>query len=218
MMRKMHNEKVSELNNDLLDMTALVETQIFDAIIALKTQNMELADDVIRNDDRVDDYQRQIEEKCIKFIATESPLAKDLRSVYTTSKVVTDLERIADHAVDICKIAKRVKGISIEIETAPLWEMVDIVSKMIGEAVEAYINCDEKAAYEICNKDDMVDNLYQGMFERILLKMSKDESLVIQGTQLLFASKYLERIGDHVTNICEWVIFSKKGNYVDLNE
>lgn len=218
MIRGMLDAKIKELNEELLDMASLVETQVFDSIVALKNQNIELAEDVIKNDDRVDELQREIEEKCVKFIATESPLAKDLRCIYTTSKVVTDLERIADHAVDICKITKRIKGISIEIETAPLWEMVDIVSKMIRQAVEAYINGDEKAAYEICNKDDMVDNLYQGMFERILLKMSKDDTLVIQGTQLLFASKYLERIGDHVTNICEWIIFSKKGKYVDLNE
>ena len=218
MIRGMLDVKINELNEELLDMASLVETQVFDSIVALKNQNIELAEDVIKNDDRVDELNRSIEEKCVKFIATESPLAKDLRNIYTTSKVVTDLERIADHAVDICKVAKRIKGINIEIETAPLWEMVDIVSKMIREAVEAYVNGDDKAAYEICNKDDMVDNLYQGMFERILLKMSKDDTLVIQGTQLLFASKYLERIGDHVTNICEWVIFSKKGKYVDLNE
>lgn len=218
MIRGMLSTKIKDLNDELLDMVSLVETQVYHSIIALKNQNVSLAEDVIKNDDRVDEFHRIIEDKCIKFIATESPLAKDLRSIYTTSKVVTDLERIADHAVDICKIVKRIKGINIEIETEPLWEMVDIVSKMIREAIEAYINGDEKAAYIICNKDDVVDNIYQGMFERILLKMSKDDTLVIQGTQLLFVSKYIERIGDHVTNICEWIIFSKNGKYVDLNE
>lgn len=125
---------------------------------------------------------------------------------------------MADYAVDICKIVPRVKGVNFSNEIAPVWQIVDIVTNMIKLSIEAYVNGDEKAAYEICDMDDRVDEIYQGMFEIVLKKMGKDESMINQGTQILFASKYLERIGDHVTNICEWIIFSKEGNYVDLNE
>lgn len=96
--------------------------------------------------------------------------------------------------------------------------MVDIVTKMIKSAIEAYINGDVDHAYEICDMDDRVDALYQGMFSVVLKNMSHNEAMINQGTQILFVSKYLERIGDHVTNICEWIIFHKKGKYVDLNE
>ena len=218
MMREVMEGKIKLLNSELIEMASLVEKQIYDSMTALKNQDVELSKKVMKNDDKVDNLQKVIEEKCIKFMATESPLARDLRSIYTTTKIVTDLERMADYAVDICKIVPRVKGVDFSEEIAPVWELVDIINNMIKLAIEAYVNGDEKAAYEICDMDDRVDEIYQGMFEIVLKKMGKDESMINQGTQILFASKYLERIGDHVTNICEWIIFSKKGNYVDLNE
>ena len=218
MMREVMSNKIKLLNSELIEMASLVEKQIYDSMIALKDQDLDLAKKVMKNDDKVDDLQKEIEEKCVKFMATESPVARDLRSIYTTSKIVTALERMADYAVDICKIVPRVKGVNFSNEIAPIWQIVDIIISMIKLAIEAYVKGDEKAAYEICDMDDRVDEIYQGMFEIVLKKMGKDESMINQGTQILFASKYLERIGDHVTNICEWIIFSKKGNYVDLNE
>ena len=218
MMREMMSNKIKLLNSELIEMASLVEKQIYDSMTALKNQNLDLSKKVIKNDDKVDELQRVIEEKCIKFMATESPLASDLRSIYTTTKIVTDLERMADYAVDICKIVPRVRGVDFSDDIAPVWELVDIINNMIKLAIEAYVNGDEKAAYEICHMDDRVDVIYQSMFGIVLKKMSKDELMINQGTQILFASKYLERIGDHVTNICEWIIFSKKGNYDDLNE
>ena len=218
MMREVMSNKIKLLNSELIEMASLVEKQILESMNSLKNQDVELAKKVIKDDDKVDNLQKIIEEKCIKFMATESPLARDLRSIYTTTKIVTDLERMADYAVDICKIVPRVKGVSFSDEIAPIWELVDIVNNMIKLSIEAYVNGDEKAAYEICRMDDRVDAIYQGMFSIVLKKMGNESEMINQGTQILFASKYLERIGDHVTNICEWIIFSKKGNYVDLNE
>lgn len=217
-MRNVMRNKIKSLNAELMEMATLVEKQIYDSINALKNQNNELAQEVIKNDDKVDNFQKEIEEKCIKIIATEQPVAKDLRSLYTTSKIVTDLERMADYAVDISKAVSRVQGINFSEDVSPVWEMVDIVTKMIKSAIEAYINGDVDHAYEICDMDDRVDALYQGMFSVVLKNMSHNEAMLNQGTQILFVSKYLERIGDHVTNICEWIIFHKKGKYVDLNE
>lgn len=218
MMRELLSNKSKMLNSELIEMASLVEKQIIDSMKALKEQDVNLAKTVIKNDDKVDNLQRVIEEKCIKFMATESPVAGDLRSIYTTTKIVTDLERMADYAVDICKIVPMVKGVDFSDDISPVWELVDIVTNMIKLAIEAYVKGDEKAAYEICHMDDKVDEIYRGMFNIVLKKMVKDESMINQGTQILFASKYLERIGDHVTNLCEWIIFSKKGDYVDLNE
>lgn len=218
MTRNQTDKRLKLLRAELGEMGSLVEKQIYDSIAALKNNDIPLADSVIKNDDKVDELNQRLEEKCLKFLATESPMATDLRKIYTTSKIVTDLERIADYAVDICKITKRVELDPLGEEAESLWKMVDIIRDMIKDSVEAFIKGDMEAAYEICKKDDEVDSIYRGIFTDMLKKMSKNENLVTKGAQILFASKYLERMGDHVTNICEWIIFSKKGDYVDLNE
>lgn len=218
-MTRIHLDKrMKGLTSELAEMGSLVEKQLYNSIEAFKNKDMVLVEEVIENDDKVDELNRKIEEKCLKFMAMESPVATDLRKIFTTSKIVTDLERMADYAVDICKIAKRVGFEPLGDECEPIWEMVDILREMIKKSLEAFVSNDVKAAYEICKMDDEVDVLYRGLFKDIITKMSKDENLINKGTQILFASKYLERVGDHVTNICEWIIFSAKGDYVDLNE
>jgi phosphate transport system regulatory protein PhoU len=189
-------------------------------MMSLKNYDVVKAEQVIKDDDKVDIMQKTIEEECIKFIATEQPLATDLRRVFTASKIVTDLERMADHAVDICKITKRLGGSvkAFDNNSEDIWEMEKKVRSMIKSAIDAYINEDEEAAYKICERDDEIDAFYKNLFGKLINAIKVDESLINKGTQLLFVIKYLERIGDHVTNICEWTIFSKTGVYVDLNE
>lgn len=217
-MREMMRNKIKSLNLELIEMASLVEKQIFNSVLALKNQDLDFAKEIMKKDDEVDNLQRDIEEKCIKLMATESPVAKDLRSIYTTSKIVTDLERMADYAVDICKIVPRIKGLEFNEEMVQISEMVDIITKMIKLGVEAYLNKDDKAANEISDMDDKVDIIYKGVFKMVLNKTDKEGLMENQRAQVLFVAKYLERVGDHITNICEWIIFSKKGKYVDLNE
>lgn len=218
MIRESQKLRLDTINNNLNIMTELVKDQVKDSLNALKLRDEKLARDTISKDDEVDNLQKVIEEECIKFIATEQPVAKDLRRVFTASKIVTDLERMADHAVDICKIAKDVKNNAEPIEIKKLLIMEEKLQNMITLALKAYDDRDADAAYEICKLDDEIDNLYKEMFKDILTCIKNDESKVEYGTKLLFVIKYLERIGDHVTNICEWIIFSKNGEYVDLNE
>lgn len=218
MTRNLLDKRINMLTTELAEMASLVEKQIYDSILALKNHDMKIADKVIENDDKVDKLHKDIEEKCLKFMATESPMATDLRKIYTTSKIVTDLERMADYAVDISKITKRVKEDPLGEEAMPLWDIVEVISLMIKNSIEAFVKGDDTAAYEICKMDDKVDAIYRANFEKVMKMMAKDEKMVTKGTQILFASKYLERMGDHVTNICEWIIFSKSGDYVDLNE
>ena len=218
MTRNLLDKRMKLLTSELAEMGSLVEKQIYNSIEAFKNKDMKLVKQVMENDDKVDELNRRIEEQCLKFMAMESPVATDLRKVFTTSKIVTDLERMADYAVDICKIAKRVESDVLGEECDPIWQMVDILRKMINKSIEAFVAGDVDAAYEICKMDDQVDIIYRGLFNDMLKKMSKDESIINKGAEILFASKYLERVGDHVTNICEWIIFSAKGDYVDLNE
>lgn len=220
MTRISQKARINEINRQLTLMASLVEKQIYLSMLALRNADIKSAEEIIKDDDKVDELQKIIEEECIKFIATEQPLAKDLRNVFTASKIVTDLERMADHAVDICKIVKKVNGNSGEIkaEALPLWEMEEKVRKMISMSIETYIEGDVDEAYKICKMDDEIDRLYNSIFNDLLTVVKLDESKANKSAQLLFVTKYLERIADHVTNICEWTIFSKKGTYVDLNE
>lgn len=218
MTRNLLDKRMKLLRTEIAEMGSLVEKQIYNSIEAFRNKDMALAKQVMDNDDKVDELNRKIEEQCLKFMAMESPVATDLRKIFTTSKIVTDLERMADYAVDICKIAQRVEFDILGEECEPIWQMVDILRKMINKSLSAFVAGDVKAAYEICKMDDQVDILYRGLFSDMLKKMAKDETIINKGAQILFASKYLERVGDHVTNICEWIIFSAKGDYVDLNE
>lgn len=218
MTRNLLEKRMQLLTSELAEMGSLVEKQLYNSIEAFKNKDMVLAKKVIENYDKVDELNKKIEEQCLKFMAMESPVATDLRKIFTTSKIVTDLERMADYAVDICKIAQRVELDILGEECEPVWQMVDILRKMIKRSLEAFVTGNVKEAYEICKMDDEVDILYRGLFNDILKKMAKDETIINKGAQILFASKYLERVGDHVTNICEWIIFSSKGDYVDLNE
>lgn len=218
MTRNLLEKRMQLLTSELAEMGSLVEKQLYNSIEAFKNKDMVLAKKLIENDDKVDELNKKIEEQCLKFMAMESPVATDLRKIFTTSKIVTDLERMADYAVDICKIAQRVELDILGEECEPVWQMVDILRKMIKRSLEAFVTGNVKEAYEICKMDDEVDILYRGLFNDILKKMAKDETIINKGAQILFASKYLERVGDHVTNICEWIIFSSKGDYVDLNE
>ena len=218
MTRNLLEKRMQLLTSELAEMGSLVEKQLYNSIEAFKNKDMVLAKKVIENDDKVDELNKKIEEQCLKFMAMESPVATDLRKIFTTSKIVTDLERMADYAVDICKIAQRVELDILGEECEPVWQMADILRKMIKRSLEAFVTGNVKEAYEICKMDDEVDILYRGLFNDILKKMAKDETIINKGAQILFASKYLERVGDHVTNICEWIIFSSKGDYVDLNE
>lgn len=218
MTRGSFDTNLQELHNDLLRMGSIVEKQIYECIEALVNQDETQANKVIDNDDLVDELQKEIEGKCIKLIATQQPLALDLRNIFTTTKIVTDLERMADHAVDIAKITKRLKGEKYIKQLIDIPKAADIVKDMIKQALDAYVEGDVEKAYAVCKMDDKVDALYKQVFSELLGLMAKDSSTVNQATQFLFVCKFLERVADHVTNICEWTIYLVTGDQVDLNE
>jgi phosphate transport system regulatory protein PhoU len=209
---------LEELNNDLLRMGSIVEKQIHQCIEALVKQDEKLAGQIIENDDLVDNLQREIENKCIKLIAKEQPLAIDLRTIISTTKLVTDLERIADYAVDIAKITIRLKNEKYIKELIDIPKMGEIVKTMIRKALDAHLAGDVEGAYEACKMDDEIDALYRSIFKEMVALMEKGQNNFNQITQLLFVSKHLERVGDHITNVCEWTIYLVTGEQKDLND
>jgi phosphate transport system protein len=216
--RKGFDSELQYLHNDILRMGSIVEKQIHQSIEALVNQDEDLANTVIKNDDLVDNLQKEIESKCIILIAREQPLAIDLRTIFTSTKLVTDLERMADHAVDIAKIARILKNEKFIKELIDIPKMADIVQNMINESLDAYVEGNVEKAYDVCKMDDEIDGIYRRVFNELLHMMSKDSSIVNQVTQFLFICKYLERVADHVTNICEWTIYLVTGEQKDLNE
>ncbi|WP_297631771.1 phosphate signaling complex protein PhoU [uncultured Clostridium sp.] len=218
MTRETHNAKINDINKKILRMSNGFIEQFEMSMEALKNNDLELAKKAIDYDDKIDYLQKEIEEECIKFIATEQPLAKDLRRVFTASKIVTDIERMSDHTVDVCKIAISNKRNSYIDEAKKLWLMQEKIIQMTRLAIKAYIDRDFEFAYKICRLDDEIDAMYNEVFDNVLALIKKDDSKISLGTKLMFVSKYLERMGDHITNICEWIIFIKNGEYVDLND
>lgn len=218
MTRGSFDTNLQGLHNDILRMGSIVEKQIYQCIEALVNQDSELASKVIKNDDLVDDLQREIEDKCIRLIATQQPLASDLRTVFTTIKLVTDLERMADYAVDIAKITFRLKGEKYIKQLIDIPKMADLVKDMIKSSLDAYVMGSVDKAYATCKMDDEIDAIYRRVFTELLGLMSEDSTTIKQATQFLFVCKFLERVADHTTNLCELTIYLVTGEQKDLNE
>ncbi|NFK11050.1 phosphate signaling complex protein PhoU [Clostridium botulinum] len=217
-MRKVFDEELLKLHNSILRMGSIVEKQINTCIKALVEKDEKLADEVIKNDDVVDDLEKEIEDECIVLIAKEQPLATDLRKIFTTLKIVTDLERMADHAVDIAKIAKKIQDEKYVKPLIKIPKMADLVQNMIKESLDSYVNENKEGAYKACTLDDEIDHIYKTTFKESIDTMIERKESINQRTQFLFVCKYLERIADHATNICEWTIYLITGEHIDMNE
>lgn len=217
-MRKVFDKELLKLHNSILRMGSIVEKQINTSIESLIKKDEKLADEVIKNDDLVDDLEKEIEDECIVLIAKEQPLATDLRKIFTTLKIVTDLERMADHAVDIAKIAKKIKDEEYIKPLIKIPEMADLVQNMIKDSLDSYVNENKEGAYKACSLNDTIDYIYKIVFKESIDIMIQRKESINQLTQFLFVCKYLKRVADHATNICEWTIYLVTGEHIDMNE
>ncbi len=217
MTRNSFDLKLQQLHEDLMAMGEAVAKQIEDSIDALKKQDEILAEKVIQKDDVIDDFEEDIEDKCIKLMATEQRLASDLRRIFITTKIITDLERMGDHAVDIAKISKKLIGETYIKELIDIPNMAKIVENMIKDSLEVYITTDINRAHEVSKMDDQVDRLFKSIFDELLVIMRNDQTTINQASQFLFICKFLERMADHATNICEWTIYLESGEKLKLN-
>ncbi len=218
MTRNYFDKELEHLQLSILRMGSRVEEALINSIQALKSQNIELAEKVIIADDVIDKMEMEIEDLCLKLIALQQPIAKDLRMIATALKIITDLERMADHAVDIAKITKRLANETYIKELIDIPRMAEIVTEMVRDCIDAYVNQDAEKAKEISERDDVVDGIHAQIFRELLVLMMEDPKKINQSTSFLFVSQYIERVADHVTNICEWVIYTKTGVHPDLNE
>ena len=217
MTRLAFDSHLKELQQEILKMGSLVEEAIALSVKSLATQNVALAQKVIDGDDAVDDFFNLIEDHCLKLIATQQPIAKDLRTIITGLKIIGDLERMADHAEDIAKITITIASEPLIKPLIDIPRMSEIAQKMVKNSLDAYIQEDVELARGVGADDDLVDHLHNQIFRELLTFMMEDPRTIKQATHLLFVSRYLERIGDRATNIGEAVIYLATGDRADIN-
>jgi len=211
-------KQLEKLKESLLEMGSLTEDAINKAVTALKTQDLELAQKIMEADDVIDEMELKIENDCLTLIATQQPMAKDLRRIATAFKIVTDLERIADYAVDIARITLNIGNEPLIKPLIDIPRMAEITQGMVRDALDAYVKEDAELGYKVAQDDDLVDKLHHQIFNELLLYMMEDPKKIPQATQLIFVSRYLERIADHATNVGEEVIYLVTAKRLELND
>jgi phosphate transport system protein len=214
--RTAFHRKLREIQNDVLVMGSIVEKAINSSIQALKERDMELANQIIKNDLKVNAKRYEIEEKCIKLIATQQPMASDLRTIIAVFNIISEVERIGDHAEGIAKI---VIMIGDEPPLKPLIDVPRMAEKtvdMLHRSLDAFVKHDAEIARNIALEDDEVDNLYDQVFRELLLFMMEDPKTVTRATRLIWVGHNLERSADRVTNICERVVYMVTGKMEEI--
>ncbi len=216
MTREQYVYDLEDLRGRVVAMASMVDKAMTNAVAALAQRDVSLAQQVVAEDRAINEYRWRTEDQALLLIATQAPMAKDLRMIAAVIHIVTDLERMADHAAGTAKIAIQTA------DQAPLKPLVDIprmseiARTMLHDAITAFIEGDEAAARVIVARDDEVDALYEQIYRELLTYMLADPTTIDQATHLLWAAHNLERIADRVTNICERVVFAATGQLEEL--
>jgi len=213
MVRSNFENDLKQLHREIIEMGSFVETAIDNSIKAFINHDLELCKNIIKNDKTVDEMEKQVESKCLWLIAREQPIASDLRTITTALKIVTDMERIGDHASDIAELTMRINEKNTFADSSHIPQMATAAIEMVRSAVSAYVNFDLELAAETEQKDDVVDD-YFNMIKQEVVEAFKTKPQDMDNTiDFLLLAKYLERIADHAVNICEWVRFSQTGEH-----
>lgn len=216
--RSSFDKALAELQQDILQMGSLVEQSISNAVQSFIKQDVSGASQVIMGDEQIDELFLKIEDKCVKLIATQQPIAKDLRIVMTGVKILLSLERMADHAVDIGRATMCLSNEPLRIKPLEyIPTMAKYAQQMVKDGLGAYINGDVEKARKMCALDDKVDYLFAKVFGELITMMMNNPESVLQAAYFLYVSRYLERIADHATNIGEAVIYLVTGERRELN-
>ena len=213
-MRNRFDRQLLELNNELIEMGSLIEQAIEMAIAALVKQDVERAGDAIKFDEEIDHQEKEIEGLCMKLLLQQQPVARDLRLISAALKMITDMERIGDHAADISEMTILMAGSTYEkseMDIELVKEMAKETTDMVIKSVDAFVSKDLELARHVIKQDDVVDDLFDRFKHQLILKINENVKNGEQATDMLLVAKYFERIGDHATNIAEWVIYSITG-------
>ena len=209
-MRSKFDEQLALLNRELIEMGALCEEAIALSSKALTELDNTLASKVAPLDTEIDQKERTIESMCLKLLLQQQPVARDLRQISAALKMITDMERIGDQAEDIAEIISFIDGHTSENDTL-MREMAKAVIQMVTESVDAYVKHDIALAEKVIADDDIVDDYFDSIKKKLIGSISRNPGDGEYALDILMIAKYFERIGDHATNIAEWVIFSITG-------
>ena len=212
-MRNRFDRQLKKLNDELIDMGSMIEKSIEKALVALVTQNVEKAQEVIAFDLEIDRQEREIESLCMKLLLQQQPVARDLRLISSALKMITDMERIGDQAADIAELAIFMAEKPYIKELKHITQMGQETMVMVVTSVDAFVEKDLQKAQEVLAHDDIVDQLFDAVKSELIEMIHQDKEIGEQATDLLMVAKYFERIGDHATNIAEWVIYSMTGEH-----
>jgi phosphate transport system protein len=216
MARETFQRSLTEIQDAVLSMGSLVDRAIERSTRSMQTRDLALARSVITGDQDINDERFRIEEQCLLLIATQAPMASDLRRLAAALNIITDLERMADHAVGNARITILIG------DEPPLKPLIDVprmaglCREMLHAALDAFVRADADAAYQIAYRDDEVDQLYDQVYRELLTFMMADPGTINRATHLLWAAHNLERIADRVTNICERVVFLATGRMAEI--
>ncbi len=214
-MRSRFDEQLSILNTEMIEMGAMCEEAIALASKALTTGDVALAKKVVPISSNIDHKERDIESRCLKLLLQQQPVAKDLRQISAALKMITDMERIGDQAEDIAEIITYLEGRTAE-ETVHIRDMAVETIAMVTDSVDAYVKKDIELAKSVIDHDDKVDDYFDRIKNSLIKMISESPENGEYALDLLMIAKYFERIGDHATNIAEWVIFSVTGEHKNL--
>ena len=213
-MRDVFESQLKTLKDDMIEMGSMIEKAIENAIRALNNRDTELARAAIEADSEIDEQEKKIESLCLKLLLHQQPVASDLRMVSSALKMVTDMERIGDHAADISEMTVWIHGENYVTHLNLLEEMAKEVTVMLVGSIDAFVCKNLKQAEEVIAKDDIVDDLFLKVKEEVIQMLRESDGSGEEAADLLLIAKYFERIGDHATNISEWVIYSITGKHV----
>ncbi len=216
MTRLVYEHQIESLRDDVVHMASMVDKAIMRSIDALRAQDVALAHSIVAADHEVNQQRWKVEEHALTTIATQGPMARDLRMIAAAMHIVTDLERMADHAAGIAKIVIDIADEPLLKPLVDIPRMSDLARSMLADSITAFIEQDAVAARRVAERDDDVDQLYDQIYRELLAFMMSDPTTVARATRLLWAAHNIERIADRVTNICERVLFTVTGDFEEL--
>ena len=212
-MRNRFEQQLELLHDELIAMGKMIEYGIQSAVKAFIEKDVEMAKKLVEYDHEVNQQERKIESLCMKVLLQQQPVARDLRLVSAALKMITDMERIGDQAADISEIAIMLEKEDYIHDASILFQMASETVQMVNHSVEAFVKNDLKLAQEVIEHDDVVDEQFTMIKKQLIELIQKDVANSEQAADFLMVAKYLERIGDHATNIAEWVIYSITGSH-----
>ena len=211
-MRKRYDEQLERLHDEIIRMGEMIERAILDAVSALETHDVCRAKEIIASDEEIDQQEKLVEGLCMKLLLSQQPVAGDLRRVSSALKVITDMERIGDHATDISELTLMLGGVP-GMGALDLRQMAAKTCEMLLSSLEAFVHQDAVQAHAVIAKDDEVDALFLRVKDDIIDALRSTPGGGEEAIDLLMAAKYFERIGDHATNIAEWAIYAVSGEH-----